>query len=57
MTDLKAKVVTGEAIFQAPPKPAEYHLRIHVTSTSVVGIDLKADAKFVVVEDDVPDLE
>lgn len=57
VTDLKAKVVTGEAIFQAPPKPAEYHLRIHVTSTSVVGIDLKADAKFVVVEDDVPDLE
>jgi len=55
--DLTAKVVTGEALFQAPPKPGEYHLRVYVTSTSVIGIDLKADVKFTVVEDDVPDLE
>lgn len=57
VTDLTAKVVKGEAIFQAPPKPAEYQLRIHVTSTSVIGISLMTETKFVVVEDDVPDLE
>lgn len=38
VTDLEAKVVTGEAVFQAPPKPGTYTLRAHITSTSVIGV-------------------
>ena len=57
VTDLEAKVVTGEAVFQAPPKPGTYTLRAHITSTSVIGVELQCDVCFVVVEDDVPDLE
>uniref|UniRef100_A0A7S2H1A8 SEC63 domain-containing protein n=1 Tax=Haptolina brevifila TaxID=156173 RepID=A0A7S2H1A8_9EUKA len=55
--DVTQKVVTGTAIFLAPPDPAVYKLRIYITSTSVIGIHLKAECQFVVVEDDVPDLE
>lgn len=49
--------LTIQAVFQAPPNPGTYTLRAHVTSTSVIGIQLQADVTFTVVEDDVPDLE
>lgn len=55
--DLSDAVVTHEAPFTAPPVPGEYKLRVHVTSTSVIGIHCTMDAGFTVVEDDVPDLE
>jgi len=57
VTDLETKVVEGEAVFQAPPKPGTYTLRAHIMSTSVVGVELQTDVSFTVVEDDVPDLE
>ena len=49
------RIVEGAA--DAPPVPGEYKLRVHVTSTSVIGIHCTMDAGFTVVEDDVPDLE
>ena len=55
--DVKQGVIAAEAVFQAPPKTGEYKLRVHVTSTSVIGINLTKDVAFTVVEDDVPDLE
>ena len=55
--DLEQSVVTAEQPFTAPPNPGKYTLRVHVTSTSVIGIDLTTDVSFTVVEDDVPDLE
>ena len=55
--DLSMEAVTAEAPFQAPPKPGTYTLRVHVLSTSVIGIDHVCDTTFTVVEDDVPALE
>ena len=46
-----------QAVFQAPPAPGTYNLRVHVTSTSVIGIYETCELSFTVVEDDVPDLE
>jgi len=43
--------------FKAPPTVGKYPLKVHLISTSVIGINLTADAEFVVVEDDVPSLE
>jgi len=55
--DLAESVVKAEQTFVAPPNPGKYTLRVHLVSTSVIGIDLTTDASFIVVEDDVPDLE
>ena len=55
--DLEQAVLTAEAPFTAPPNPGKYTLRVHVTSTSVIGIDLETDTSFTVIEDDVPALE
>jgi len=57
VTDLKSTSVSGEAVFQAPGVPGEYNLRVHVLSTSVIGVCLTTDTKFIVEEDDVPNLE
>lgn len=57
VTDLEQAVVSGDAVFQAPKETGTYHLRAHVTSTSVIGVCLSCDVSFTVVEDDVPDLE
>ena len=40
----------------APPDAGTYNLRIHLTSTSVTGVNLAHDCTFTVVEDDVPAL-
>jgi len=55
--DLTADAITAEAPFTAPPVPGTYTLRVHVTSTSVIGVDLSYDVSFTVVEDDVPALQ
>jgi len=55
--DLSAESVSAEQPFMAPPAPGTYTLRVHVVSTSVVGIALTQDVSFTVVEDDVPALE
>jgi len=55
--DVNSKYVEESMMFTAPPTPGTYHLRVHVLSTSVIGIDLTKDVDFTVVEDDVPDLE
>jgi hypothetical protein len=55
--DVSLETVKAEAVFQSPPNPGTYQLRVHITSTSVVGVNLDTDVSFVVVEDDVPDLE
>lgn len=57
VTDLEAKVVTGEVVFQAPPVAGTYTLRAHIMSTSVIGVEMYTDVSFTVVDDDVPDLE
>jgi len=55
--DVSLDVVKADAVFQSPPHPGTYQLRVHITSTSVTGINLSKDVSFTVVEDDVPDLE
>jgi len=55
--DLAADVIKAEAGFQAPPTPGTYTLRVHILSTSVIGVDLTCEVSFTVVEDDVPTLE
>jgi hypothetical protein len=55
--DVRAPSVSLELLFQAPPVAGRYHLRVHVTSTSVIGIFLTTDVAFTVIDDDVPDLE
>ena len=55
--DLEEAVVEAEKDFQAPPKPGTYTLRVHVVSTSVIGIHHTKDVSCTVVEDDVPALE
>jgi len=55
--DVEQAVVTAEAPFQAPPKAGLYQLRVHIVSTSVIGVDLSYDVGFTVVDDDVPALE
>jgi len=55
--DLTQTVLTAEIPFMSPPTPGTYALRVHVLSTSVIGVDLTTDCSFTVVEDDVPDLE
>ena len=52
--DLAADVIKAEAGFQAPPTPGTYTLRVHILSTSVIGVDLTCEVSFTVVEDDVP---
>jgi hypothetical protein len=54
--DLSQKVVSAEVPFQAPGVAGEYNLRVHIVSTSVIGVDLRTDVPFTVVEDDVPAL-
>jgi len=46
-----------ELSFRAPPTPGTYPIKVHVISTSVIGVDLTADTTFTVVEDDLPPLE
>lgn len=55
--DLTERTLTAEMPFQAPPVAGKYTLRVHVLSTSVVGVEYTTDCEFTVVEDDVPDLE
>ena len=45
-----------EVPFVAPPA-GSYTLRVHVLSTSVVGVELTTDVTFTVEEDDVPALQ
>jgi len=54
--DLEEKVLTDEVPFVAP-QAGSYTLRVHVLSTSVVGVELTHDVEFKVEEDDVPDLQ
>ena len=46
-----------EVIFGGTPTPGEFKLRVHLLSTSVVGVDRHEDVSFKMVEDDVPALE
>ena len=55
--DLETTEVADDAVFTAPPAAGSYTLRVHLTSTSVVGVELTADVSFTVAEDDVPALE
>ena len=57
VNDLETAELADEAVFQAPPTAGEYTLRVHVTSTSVVGVQLTTDISFTVAEDDVPALQ
>ena len=43
-------------VFIAPAEVGKFTLRVHVCSTSVVGVYLCQDVEFEVVEDDVPAL-
>ena len=54
--DLREAVVRATQAFMAPPDAGTYNLRIHLTSTSVTGVNLAHDCTFTVVEDDVPAL-
>ena len=54
--DLREAVVRATQAFMAPPDAGTYNLRIHLTSTSVIGVNLAHDCTFTVVEDDVPAL-
>ena len=49
--------VAAELGFRAPPTPGKYPVRVHVISTSVIGVDLTVEAEFTVVEDDLPPLQ
>jgi len=55
--DLEMKAIEAKVPFTAPPKAGTYTLRVHVCSTSVVGIAMSTDVAFTVTEDDVPALE
>jgi len=55
--DLTETTLKAEIPFAAPPAPGTYNLRVHILSTSVIGIEISTDVSFEVVEDDVPDLE
>jgi len=55
--ELSQRTISTEIPFQSPPAPGTYHLKVHVLSTSVIGVELSAPCEFTVVEDDVPDLE
>ena len=50
--DLREAVVRATQAFMAPPDAGTYNLRIHLTSTSVTGVNLAHDCTFTVVEDD-----
>jgi len=54
--DLEEKVIVDEVPFVAPAA-GSYTLRVHVLSTSVIGVELSTDVTFTVEEDDVPDLQ
>jgi len=49
--------VSAEIAFRAPPTPGTYPVRVHIISTSVIGVDLTTDTTFTVVEDDLPPLQ
>jgi len=55
--DLTQREIKAEIPFQSPPAPGKYDLKVHVLSTSVIGVELSALCDFTVVEDDVPELE
>jgi len=55
--DLTQKTMHFPVPFAAPANPGKYTLRIHLTTTSIVGIYASKDFQFEVVEDDVPSLE
>jgi len=55
--DLALQVIKGKVSFIAPPTPGEFHLAVHVVSTSVVGVDMKGGCSFCVQEDDAPPLQ
>lgn len=54
--NLDEEVIVDDVPFIAPPA-GTYTLRVHVISTSVIGIWLMTDVSFTVAEDDVPDLQ
>lgn len=49
--------ISLEVAFRAPPTPGKYPVKVHIISTSVIGVDLTTDVDFTVVEDDLPPLE
>jgi len=55
--DLTQKTMNFHLPFTAPPKAGKYTLRVHLTTTSIVGIYSYKDFEFEVIEDDVPTLE
>lgn len=54
--NLEEQTIVDEVPFVAPPA-GTYTLRVHVISTSVIGVWLQTDVSFTVAEDDVPDLQ
>ena len=54
--DLEDAHAKQNVVFGAPPDVGDYKLTVYVVSTSVIGIDIRQDVEFKVVEDDVPDL-
>ena len=46
-----------EAVVEAPKEAGDYHLSIHISSTSVVGCDTSTPLTFTVEADDCPSLE
>ena len=54
--NLEEAVIVDEVPFVAPPA-GTYTLRVHVLSTSVIGVELTTDVTFTVEEDDVPALQ
>ena len=49
--------VRARVRFAAPSPAGDYTLRVHVASSTVVGVALAQEVPFTVQEDDVPELE
>jgi len=56
VTSLDTASLPAVAKFEAPKEAGEYHVTVYISSTSVVGCDMRKALKFVVEEDDVPAL-
>lgn len=55
--DLATRALKAKLEFEAPKETGEYHLLVHISSTSIVGCDTHAPLSFKVEDDDVPALE
>lgn len=55
--DLATRALKAKLEFEAPKEAGDYHLSIHISSTSVVGCDTSTPLTFTVEADDCPSLE